>query len=418
MKPEQFAKLPTHNGSPVVTLMTEPEGAGSFVSFVDRGANGRRVVARKGLEVVDGEAALPGPGALQDAGQVVLDQGQSRADNGSWFYNLFRGIFARSEAQKAAGLLPGPGPELALKDGEARTFNEALAPAMLDSELWRYQDALRQSLSSALCDNDVADKRAAWALSLGQFTTAVLGLVDRIPVSKRIETAAAMRRENVEKEGRVLSRATLGIIRQALEAGRAATAALDALIGAAEPAAKAEEDDVKLDATTLAALADQAGQNAVKVAKSLDPQAKPEALQVIYQRAVEGVVKSAVGGPAQPALPTQELQRQQSQSGMLDGTVPDPLAQFQSVIDGLGKRVAKMDETLHGKAAEGSTPAVPGILDVVLKQTEALDAISARVQKSLSIPAAPTGDEADQNAETVRKGEGKAIAPAFSFIGG
>lgn len=399
MTPEQAdAKLPkTPDGRHIVTLMEAPDAPGSFVSLVDKGANLRRVRARKGLEDL-----MPPPAGPMDAGNLpVLDLGQNRGEDTSWFLNLFRGIFSRS--------LVGKGESVRKDAGEAHTFAEALAPAVVRDQMWDGFDALRCSLISILEDPTKTDKQAAWALSIGQFSSWALSLLDRVPATKRAELVTELQRESVSKAGRVLSAASLAKLTAALESVKTALAELDGLKASAEPAAivTKQETDMGLDVKQIAQLADEGGQAACRVRKALHPASTVVELEAAYAAGSERVVKALA---MQPGIPQDALQNQMAMQG-LGGSPGDPLDKFTAALNALGTLVRKQAEQLDALAvAFNGTPAgadgkgaSPGIVAVVSKQGEALMGLAGRVSKMAAEPAAPS--RAEEAAAPVKAGE-------------
>lgn len=389
MNTAQAKALPkTADGRLVVTMMTAPDGDSSFVSLVNKGANQRRILARK-MEVI-GEPGSP-PVAPLDAGFTTSEAGPGATPgaNPNWFLNMFRAIFARSSVSKIGG------PVAARKYEEAVTFDAALAPVIVRDEMWKGFDALRESLYSILEDATVKDKAGKFGETLAQFSGWLLAVVDRIPAAKALDVARELKREGVAKEGRVLSTASTAKVVAAVEALAAAGVALQALLESATPVAKIENVEAEVNPTQILAIAAGAQTEAIRVRKELSPASTVPELEAVGAAAYDRVLK-AYGGPAQPGM-TPEAFAMQQRMQPDNGNAPDPLAKFNAAlaslgtlvakVDGIAATVAKMDEALNGKAAVGDVKATIGTLAVVAKQGEAIAKIVETVSKAMDLPA-------------------------------
>lgn len=400
MKPDKFAALPTtEDGRPVIKLMTDPEMTDGFLSLVNKGANGRRVSVVK--------ADVPTSSPDQD---IVSDNGQTAAGI-AWWRRLFGGLFtSKTSATKSDG---------------PTTFDAAYAVDRMRTELWRATDQLVSVIWNIMGDEETSDKPGAVRVACQQFSDHVVGLASVVQVSKVEDRAGVAKavRELVTKEGRVLSAASSGKIKAAAAALQAAIEALAALQESAGTASKAEaqptttvappEDSaMKLDPAALALVAKAAAETAITVAKGAGITDAAQLAQIGVTAQTE-VFKAAVQGPPQPGLPTTVLADQRSQAGGEGGSPSAPESAVMAKLNQLGGMVAKLDEELLGKA-DAAGKRTGGLVAVVEKQADVLDAVTERVSKFATTPRPSNAGGDAPERQVVHK---DARAPETAFKG-
>lgn len=372
MKPQDLTV--DANGRPLVTLMTDPDGGAAYLSVVKQGANGRRFRVTK----ADGSAAGDENGPVNQVGPFLGVRG----------LGLFSRLFAPLLAMFGSS-------ESVAKSGAGPTeFNAALAAPKLNDLLWQSGDALRDVLRNILADTEIADKGAAYAAALDQHRAYLLGELAKVPVAKSAEVAALL--VPVEKAGKILSARNATAVR----AARDALTALLVDAGVEEAGGVASTQVAKeanvLDLVTVQKAAQLAGETAIAVAKAANPQIAPADLVRIGTEASNGVMKAAVAGPAQPAMPTGELMRQIAEAGAGSGSPTNPTDAFTAAIGGLRAdvmkavegvtaltaKVAALDAELNG----GADAATPGLRTVVEKTLVA-------VRKAARVPEPPKGGD-------------------------
>lgn len=375
MNPEDAANLTLDSeGRPLVTLLRDPDGAGAFLSVVQRGANGRRIsVAKAG-------PALPG-----DGNPPVNQVGAFLGGDGPRASGLWARLFA-----PLLTLFGGSG---GVEKGEPTTFNSAIQAPKLSELLWQATDALRETIRNILADDEIADKGAAHAAAVDQFRAYLLAELAKVPVAKAAEVASLLPSPvAVEKAGKMLSS------RNATQV-RAARDALSALLAAAgvddagEVSDQVAKEATVLDVAQLSQAAEAAGRSALAVAKTANPGLTPQQLVEVGTAATASVYKAAVQGPPQPALPSGELARQIAEAANGSGSPANPTDAFTQAIAGLKSdvmkgvaelkaQVAKLDADVNG-TGEGEAH-TPGLRDVVAKSLDV-------VAKLRATPAAPRG---------------------------
>lgn len=382
----------TPNGSPVVTLMADPsmkDADGSdvgFVSLVDRGANLRTFHVVK----AEGEERPADPA-------TVLTPPNNDPWWRRWFGFLVGGVASKSD--------PG-GPV---------TFDAAMAQERLRRARWEATDALWDVLGNIVA-GDATDKASQVETALNQFSNHVKLLI-AAGLTLKSEDRATLGAELalpspslVSKAGRMISAANVAKLTEALDAIRSGAATVSELLDAATvtpgQASKAEtanpdhpsqEDPNMLTPAQVETLAIKASENAVRVAKSAGITDPSELIRLGSQAFAETVAKVAIAGPAQPAMHADTLNRQADQSGgMGGGNFGEPMAQFQAAITSIGNlvakqevRVAKLEATVDGTPAADGKAAEPGLIEVVTKAMDAVEAIHNRVAKIAEVPAAP-----------------------------
>lgn len=404
----------TKDGEPVITLMTDPTmtddngNPGAFVSLVGAGANLQTYQVVKSADL----AERPG-----EVGQSLAD---GKADS----------VFARFLQAVGLGSLVTKARK---EQAKPLTFNAAIVAERLRRARWEATDALWDVIRNILKAQDVTDKPAAISATLDQFKAHVMALVnatvamqagDQVVVVK----ALALGRPGPEEPAPGTT-----------SPGQDGPSPLDELIGEsgthqrtakAAPAAATQEETV--NHADIKTLAETAAVSAIKAAKAAGI-TDPGQLAKVGITASQEVYKAAVAGPAQPAMPTNELQRQIAEAAGSNGTASDPFSMFnqtlnQGQIRALTMKLDKVDEldkALNGHG-EGDDR-TPGLLEVVSKMAEGFDGFSSQVAKALNIPEAPraatevtTDDDPDG-----KNGKGKVTKSedttpthdAFNFLG-
>lgn len=384
MKAKKFDALPkTDAGLPVVTLMSNPDLSPSsegFLSAVNKGANGRTIRVVKSEEMPEPVAKAED---LQPELEVTLDLGQTTTDQ-SFFRKLFGGFFA-SPPQNMTGTSMGV-------SKDAISFDAAVAVPKLFDRLWDGYLALEQSIGSIMHDEEIRDKQAAVETVLTQYTRFVSAALDVVPVMK---TAQAKKSAEVMAEiwPTVRHESTMkadgATIAAARDALTAAGTAIDALVAVDKSEAPAATEDDVMEGKALDALATQAANTAMQVAKSVDPSATATQLIAVGVAAAGNVYKAAVSGPSQPGIPTTALQQQLSESKGMTGSPKDPFGQFTKAINGLTSLTSKTHKALTGdlddagNLVEGGDP---GLIAVVKAQGDALEKMGQRVNKMAGTP--------------------------------
>lgn len=406
MNLDRFLGLPGTPGDDrkIVTLMADPamtDAAGQpagFLSLVDRGANQRTFQVVK----ADGDDPTNPPGDLPQA----------------WLARFLEAVGFAGLAQKLARK----------DDGGPLTFDAAITAERLRRARWESTDALWEVIRNIMAADaaTVPDKPAAVQLALGQFSANVMALVkasaalaqkgeDVAPVIAALDVPADGS-DLAQKAGRSISAANMAKLQSALEAMRAAMAAMAELQTANDPplpaamASKADDpEDPMLSPAQVTAMATAAADSAVKAAKSAGL-TDPARLAQIGADASTTVFKSAVMGPAQPAMPTGTLMDQIGQSGGMNGQAGDPLALMNQAlgqvtalatkVESLVAKVDAVDKAINGHG-EGDARE-PGMLEIATKSAELAGAVAQKVAKIESTPAAPRG--AGDPPQIARKG--------------
>lgn len=411
MSPEQFdnlgatkfgSRLP--DGSPVISLMGDPTGAGGanddtdlFVSVVPKGANGRKWAAIKA------DTGIPSTPAEKGASLAVR----------AW--------------RSLVSFVGAEGAEVAKSDAPT-TFEAALYPRKLMSAMWDGQDALHTAIRGILEDEATTDKLAAIGKALDGFKGWVIEHAKPVVAAKAddlpVLAAAAVAIGDPEngdplaaKIGKVISKRNAGRIRGAGKAVAKALAELQALLDETGNAEDPDDDD---DKAAKAATEDPmklatALKIATLAAKAADPKATDS---VIADRAADMAAKMM----ADPAIkedvgePAADLARLWAESGMAQGaggspTLPEAvlaailkLPAMKSFADRLGALEATVNGTPAAKSSDGADVAAePGLRELAEKAIE-LGVMNSRV---LGIPSASASahdpDAARKEAEAARK---------------
>lgn len=412
MSPEQFdalaatkfgSRLP--DGSPVISLMGDPAGAGGpnddtdlFVSVVPRGANGLRWAAIKA------DTGIPTTPAAKGASLPVR----------AW--------------RSLVSFLGSEGANATAKGDDPTTFEAALYPRKMMTAMWDGQDALHTAIRGILEDEATTDKLGAIGKALDGFKAYVLEAAKPVVAAKAedlpVIAAAAVAIGDpssgdplAAKIGKVISKRNAGRIRGAGKAVASALAELQALLDETGNAEDPEEDDA--DKAAKAATEDPMKlATAIKIAtltcKAADPKASDaviaeRAAEVAAKMMADPAVKEDVGEPAA------DFARLWGESGMSQGaggapSLPDAvlaalmkLPAMKSFADRLTALEAAVNGTPATKAADGAdVPADPGIRELAEKAIE----LSIANAKALGIPSAPTvqdPDAARKAAEAARK---------------
>ncbi len=395
MDPKSFGKLPRDpNGLPVVKLMTDPsmgeDGEEGYLSLVDKGANLRTV------RVAKAETDAP------------------------WWQRLFN---PTTWFRVAKG-----------DDAGAPDFDAAIAAQDLRSGMWTATDTLVNVVHQIMADDEITDKAAAVKTSLGQFNARVVELVDGVTTAMKADDATALR-----DAMRVHWPA-----HQNPDAVRAPhfrdTVDTDPYSEVARKSAAQPSEDTAMTPEQLQAIALGAASTAMQVAKQANPMIGDTDLRAIGHAAMMDVYKAAVGGPAQPQLPTNHVQQQLAQLGSVNGAPSDASGLFGRAVRGLGKLVRKSltdDSTTEVNLDEPGTLAKVlgelvakidkielaieghgegdarkfGVNDVVQKHHDWLSRIDTQVRTLAGAPArppasVPEGSQPAGPATTVRKGVG------------
>ena len=411
MSPDQAdQRLPiATNGSPIVTLMTDPDLArDGFLSIVDKGANGRRFQVvkaedmpkkpdedeKKGLHGSEDEKKpIAKAEDLQPITEITLDLGQTSGSM-SWWRQLW------------GPLLSG-----GVQKSEAVSFDEALVVPKVFDRLYNGFDALLQSIASILDDESVPDKQAAIDMQLSKFAIWVSDAFN-IPVLKADQQArvSAVTRQVwdqivARKQADRLQGAEASAIFAAQKAIEQAGAALSTLAAkSASTASVTPTSEDSVNPAQLQAVAAAAADTAIKVAKAANPSATPAELQAIGVAASTDVYKMAVMGPKQPGLPANNLAMQLAMA-QDSGMAKEPLGQILQAINRLTSLTSKNYRALHGDADEqGNVPenGDPGLLGVVAQVVKTQAEMGTRVQKMERTPA-PSRQTTEQPSVVVRK---------------
>lgn len=356
------------SGLPIVTLMRDPDGAGAFLSVVERGANGRRIAVTK--------AAPPdGNDPVNAVGPFLGGDGAPRTNG--LLARLFAPLLALFGS--AAGVEKSDGPT---------TFNAAIQAPKLGELLWQAGDALRDTIRNIMADASIADKGSAFATALDQHRAYLLAELAKVPVAKSAEVAALLPTvADVEKAGKMLSSRNAAQVRAARDALTALLAAAGAEVEGEVPGSQVAKEANVLDVAQLTQVAEAAGRSAIAVAKAANPTITPADLVRIGQDATAAVFKAAVQGPPQPALPTGELARQISEATPGAGSPANPTDAFSTAIAGLRADVMKRFDDLAARQAKLETEA---------EESRAVVAKSLDVVRRVArIPDPPKGGGAD-----------------------
>ncbi len=221
--------------------------------------------------------------------------------------------------------------------------------------------------------------------------------------------------------------ATLESTRTQLEEALAALASLlERAQSKPEPTTKADpglEDHDMRTPEQITAIADAAATSAIKAAKAAGLTDAAKLAQVGIEAQAQ-VYKAAVSGPAQPAMPANELARQMGESGGMGGAMSDPHGEISAAlakVSGLATKIEAMEgkvSALHGKL-EGDGDKDPGIMGVLERVVDGVTAMASKVAKLEGTPTAPRGaTDPEILTETVIKREaGTWKDSALTFTG-
>lgn len=403
MKPEAFDALKrTDDGRTVVTLMTDPDMEGGFLSLVQRGANGRRITVAKADDQPFDGADSP--------------NGATAPGSESWWRRLFGPLLGLATAKKADG---------------PTTFDAAISVPRVWDNLWTGQDALRAVIRNVLEDDTIEDKAAKIGAALDGFKAYMLESLADVGTVKKAEDRTALAgyvrahpatdRATVEKAGRVISAANMERVKTAIAAAQALGAALPDLVSslreledAGTVTTKGESPHEEIDAMTLQQIAAAAGDSAREQARKAGLPA--DQVEQIGRSASLDVFKAAaaVGGPPQPAMPSDTLAAQRAQAGPegagsvveskllsainsgAGSTVTksaDPGAQVEQFVE----LVYKVAREVMGEDLAGG----PSLRDVVVKHDEILGLLAGTPAPSQAAgdPAEPTTVQKDGDAD-------------------
>lgn len=368
MRPEDFDKLAKNeDGRAILTLMTAPDMTDGYLSVVAAGANGRT------FEVCKADVPVGGtPPAVRSTAEAE-DPERAR----SFFDSIFGPIF-RMTARKG---------EKAQKE---TAFEVRLVMPEMWEKLYDAENALHNAIYDVLCNVLITNKRAAIKVALEQYGAYIGTIFDSLPVlssEQAAELADVVKAENakaekVTKAGRKISRANA-------EKLKAAHVALSELIAIADEGSGAAGEDEEMD---IEKMAQAAAESAVKVAKAAG--LTGAALVQAATDAYVAVVKAAVQGVPQPAMPSGAVPAQIAQAQSGDMAAKDPVSVFQAAIDG-----AKAEAAVVRKMAEQNAADITSVLGH-------LKTLTTAVQKMSAVPAAPQANAAGAS-ETVQKAEPK-----------
>lgn len=394
MNPDDYGRLPRHpeTGTAVIKIMTDPSGddaAGvdrAFLSLVDRGANGRTFTVVKAAGSPDDSSP-----ALQPGTDEALE-GQPP---------LWRRMFA---FLLGGGNTPTGTGAVGKSDNAPVDFDAAVAMPKLREQLWTLEDGLREVIRNVLAADDVTDKPAAIAVALDRFKAHVLLAVNQAllapttVVSKSL--AAYMATPAAAEWGTAPSipadRSAIVAIDATVQTVQKALADLPPLLArltagkAGSPAPHTLEDDnTMITAAMLTLIATTAGEQATLAAKAAGI-TDPAVLEQRRAHAAAVAMKVAITGAPQPGIPTDTLAQQMAMAPF--GNSPADFeakiaSAVQSALGGMVAKLADLEAKLVGKG-EGDARE-PGVLEVVVAQGKAIDAMASTVAKIAGKPAAP-----------------------------
>ncbi len=337
--------------------------------------------AAKAEEMVEGERPI-----TTDYGLGV------REDPAPWWRTLF-GSFFRNASTDPSSVAGG---EVAKADPAAVFEASVLIPTVWDA-YYKGGDALRNGIDAVLKDETITDKVGAIEQMVEQFKRFMLNSISASPVLKTeqaIEVAKAARSVDSRSFAGMITATDRATIVHAQAVLKSATEALGRLAEGQTPKEPAKKADQESDpmASINQAEALHAAQVAVLAAKAANPALTAADAQRI---AVEVVTKMAVGGPAQPAIPTTLLADQIAQSGGEGGKMSDPLGDVRAALASMKETTQKTADAVAalGLRLEGNGKDDPGLVGVVQKLAESNKAIASKVAKFETTPTAPRGSE-------------------------